>query len=69
MKASNRKYKKPVEDDEQRFGDLTVVGYREMECITLWDCVCDCGNRRVVEENRLFRGTVTMCIPCELKAG
>jgi len=69
MKASNRKYKQQAKEDEQKFGDLTAIGYRELECITLWDCICDCGNRRVVEENRLLRGTVTMCILCELRVG
>ena len=68
MKTGNRKYKQHIKDDEQRYGDLTVVGCREMEFITLWDCVCVCGNRRVVEENRLVNGIVTMCIPCELGA-
>lgn len=66
MKSNNRKYKQHVEKVEERFGYLTIVGYRKMECITLWACVCDCGNRRVVEENRLLKGIVTMCIPCEL---
>jgi hypothetical protein len=69
MKTSNYKYKQQNKRDEQKFGGLTAVSYREMECITLWACVCVCGNRRVVEENRLVSGVVTMCIPCELRSG
>ena len=46
----------------ERFGLLTVVGRdmsRQQE--VYWNCVCDCGNKRVVRDGRLKSGQIEDC--------
>ncbi len=42
----------------QRFGSLTVL---EPEKGKNWLCICDCGNKKVVPQNKLLRGQMKSC--------
>ena len=48
-----------------RFGNLTVTQMSDERLghtkARAWDCVCDCGNKRVVSTNNLRRGVTTSC--------
>ncbi len=52
----------------QKFGSLTVI---DKDLPTgrsyHWVCRCDCGETRTVEERRLAKEMITMCVQCELK--
>ena len=40
----------------KKFGRFTVVSYAgKRKYISLWNCVCDCGGKRVVQRGNLFR--------------
>ena len=50
----------------QRFGYLTVEKYvgsykDEYHSISLWECVCDCGNKKKVITTHLKNGMVKTC--------
>lgn len=46
----------------QRFGRLTVIGIHQTETRkTYWDCMCDCGNMKVVRSDSLQRGKIKSC--------
>lgn len=51
----------------QRFGRWTVIDRgtdhftKSGTRITMWNCVCDCGNRKEVSANSLKRGASTSC--------
>lgn len=47
-----------------RYGHLVVVEYggmRERDHRSLWRCVCDCGNDKLVPTSLLTGGAVTSC--------
>jgi hypothetical protein len=46
-----------------RFGRLVVVSRAEMSVTkrTMWNCLCDCGNRTVVDAGALVSGATTSC--------
>lgn len=54
----------------KRFGKLTVLGrnYEKTNGKRNWDCVCDCGNLRVVSTGLLNNGSVRKCSLCCKKA-
>ena len=46
----------------QRFGRLTVVNRAETRNKrTYWDCVCDCGNTKVINSYKLLSGNTQSC--------
>lgn len=54
------------------FGMLTVVGRAERPNHTkykyvYWECLCECGNKRIVKSSHLISGTVDSCFRCKLK--
>ncbi len=53
----------------QKFGNLKIIGksQRASRETYYWFCLCDCGSRRTVEDRRLVKGMITMCIECEVK--
>jgi len=54
------------------FGELTVesrLDERDKHGSVQWDCVCSCGNKRVVSTGELNRGLCTKCEACYKKAG
>jgi len=45
-----------------RYGKLTVLKkHRETDKCTYWECLCDCGNKRVFSENNLITGHNKSC--------
>lgn len=61
---------KPAKDKtNQKYGLLTVVGFSHYELKTglqkgrklIWDCVCECGNLKKVENSNLIAGNVASC--------
>lgn len=45
-----------------KFGRLTVVSFlRSDRCHTYWECICDCGSKRINTKNSLTRGMVISC--------
>lgn len=51
----------------QKFGKLTAlrVSTKKVKVsATFWECVCECGNTRVVRVDRLRNGENTMCLSC-----
>lgn len=57
-----KKYK-PMEDlSGQRFGRLTVKKFAyKKHGYYYWECVCDCGNVRIVQLNNLKSGSTVSC--------
>lgn len=46
----------------ERFGMLTVIGYdHSYKTRTYWNCLCDCGNTRIVSKDHLKRLDTTDC--------
>ena len=51
----------------QKFGRLTAVSIAEPHrspcghIVTMWNCICDCGNKKVVSTVELKRGNVRSC--------
>lgn len=50
----------------QRFGKLVAVRrdenkYRNGKPVTMWKCICDCGNEISVEANSLKTGNTRSC--------
>lgn len=47
----------------RRFGRLTVIGFNSIrgKGITLWDCICDCSNRKTVRKGSLTTGHTISC--------
>lgn len=45
----------------KKFGRLTVVAYARKNGKVAWDCVCDCGNHKIVITNHLTNGSVSSC--------
>ena len=47
----------------KRFGRLTVVSFagRNKYNRSLWNCLCDCGNQKIVNSNSLKRGLTKSC--------
>jgi hypothetical protein len=44
------------------FNNLTVVRYDKIvKYRTYWECLCVCGNKRIVERTNLIRGNVKSC--------
>jgi hypothetical protein len=55
---------------KQRIGNLEVIErviWSSPPISYYWVCRCDCGNVRTVEEKRLVKETVTMCVSCEIR--
>lgn len=51
----------------QRFGQWTVIKKSEVQPIRgklMWDCVCDCGVRKPVQNGNLMYGHSTRCRDC-----
>lgn len=49
--------------DGENYGDLTVIGKRDHHWFY---CLCKCGNRRDVRENKLLSGKIGTCLKCEI---
>ena len=49
-----------------RFGTLAVTGFngRDKDGHLQWNCLCDCGNRSVVNGTALRNGSVKACKRC-----
>ena len=47
----------PSEWEGKRYGHLTIIGYSNK----MFDCICDCGNKKRVKPTILFRGKVKTC--------
>lgn len=47
----------------QHFGRLTVISYAGTNKYnrSMWNCVCSCGNRKVVDSNSLQKGATRSC--------
>ena len=45
----------------QKFGRLTVVSYARRNGRVAWECVCDCGNYKVVRASHLTNGSISSC--------
>ena len=47
----------------RRFGRLSVTGFSHygLRRRTYWECLCDCGGRKVVSGSSLLRGTCKSC--------
>lgn len=46
----------------EKFGKLTVVSFVDKKGTrTYWNCVCECGGKRIVSNDHLKRGDVTDC--------
>ena len=58
MKKGNHKKLEGV-----RFGNLTVLKYagRTKARHSLWECSCDCGNMKVVNQSNLASGKTQSC--------
>lgn len=60
---------------DQRFGKLVAkkyVGFRivgKKTHLTLWECVCDCGNTKIVSSSNLVQGVTKSCGCIAKKAG
>lgn len=54
---------KPIDLTGQRFGRLTVVGRAEnsKDQRAMWNCICDCGNRKVISGQELRKGLTKSC--------
>jgi predicted SprT family Zn-dependent metalloprotease len=56
-------------DVGQKQGALTVIDKARTSRETLWwYCQCKCGEIRTVEERRLVKGMISICIKCEAKS-
>lgn len=54
--------RKPLELSGKRFGRLLVISQAENNHgNTYWNCVCDCGNKKVVKGVHLTRGITKSC--------
>lgn len=65
-RAKNLRYK---DISNQKFGRLTAIKYIGRTFIgrsATWDCICDCGNKIVVDARRLKSGNTKSC-GCLLK--
>lgn len=59
-----KKYERRSEDlTGKRFGRLCVTGFERMgtQGKSYWSCVCDCGNKSIVERSALLSGGTTSC--------
>lgn len=47
----------------QRFGRLVAIGKADRMCgrKCYWDCLCDCGNKKIVRSDSLVGGTIRSC--------
>lgn len=70
IRREHRWRDKPTTDKTgQKFGKLTVVGFSHYELKNgvqkgrklIWDCFCECGNTKKVENSNLIAGNVTSC--------
>lgn len=55
---------KAIDITGQRFGKLTVVkktDKRDSSKAIIWECLCDCGNKREVSGKKLRNGAITSC--------
>lgn len=56
-----------IDLSEQRFGRLLVINRapdhftKSGTRITMWNCVCDCGNKKVITANALRKGATISC--------
>lgn len=47
----------------KKFGKLTVVDYAgsNKDRLSIWNCLCDCGNTKIANGHRLRNGELTSC--------
>lgn len=51
----------------QKFGNLTAIrraNSKRQNCgklVTYWECICDCGNKKIVRRDQLMDGTIKSC--------
>jgi len=45
----------------KRFGRLVVLKYIKTKKESTWECLCDCGNTKVIAQSKLQKGTTTSC--------
>lgn len=59
----NKPSSRRVDLSGKRFGRLTAVSFNGSNNagVTLWNCICDCGNSVVVSYNNLMSGNTTSC--------
>lgn len=48
----------------KRFGKLTALTWTSTKGGRFWDCVCDCGEHRLVKSGSLTRGDYSCCKTC-----
>jgi hypothetical protein len=70
LRRPNRWRTKPAKDKTgQKFNSLTVIGFSHYELKNgkqkgrklFWDCKCECGNLKKVENSNLISGSVSSC--------
>lgn len=45
----------------KKFGRLTVISYARKNDRVAWECVCDCGNHKIVRACHLVEGRISSC--------
>lgn len=54
--------RKRIDLTGKRFGKLTVVSFNSMRGTrSYWNCVCDCGNEKVVSSDHMKNGDIVSC--------
>lgn len=45
----------------KKFGKLKVINYSHTDKYRMWNCLCECGNKKIVSTRNLNRGNVKSC--------
>ena len=45
----------------QKFGRLTVLRYIKTQKESMWECLCDCGNKKIIAQTKLQQGKTVSC--------
>lgn len=45
----------------KKFGRLTVVAYARKNSRVAWECVCSCGNHKIIRASHLTDGSISSC--------
>lgn len=45
----------------EKYGRLKVVSFHKKDVFYFWNCVCDCGNKKIVKTSKLREGSVSSC--------
>jgi hypothetical protein len=59
----NNKYMKTIDLTGKVFGRLTVIrfSHRDNRYISYWECLCECGEHKIVRYDHLCRGAIKSC--------